>query len=120
LIVNDVDPPLTSEFRKRILKTRGNGTHYGSPCCVLGAIVFWWGLLYSAMSSDPGSDGTSGVVGPSVLSSGRAVSNPPPSDERSRFSAGGRYCLRCWSLFCLFLRGCWFDAIQAYNPSVSM
>jgi len=57
------------------------------PCFVVAAIVFRRVLPCSAVSSDPLSEGGSGVVGLGALSSVRALSSPSPSDERSRFSA---------------------------------
>ena len=50
-------------------------------------MVFGRVLPCSSVSSDPLGDGGSGVVGLGALSSVKALSNPSPSDERSRFSA---------------------------------
>jgi len=57
------------------------------PCSPVAAIVFRRVLPGSSVSSDPISDGASGVVGLGALSSAKALSSPSPGDERSRFSA---------------------------------
>jgi len=59
------------------------------PYAAIAAIVFRCVLPCSSVSSDPLGDGGSGVVGLGALSSVKALSNPSPSDERSRFSAKG-------------------------------
>jgi len=50
-------------------------------CSVVAAIIFHRVLPFFSISSDPI------VVGIGALSSVKALSNPSPSDERSRFSA---------------------------------
>ena len=59
------------------------------PCPTVAAILFPRVLPCPSISSDSLGNSGSGVGGLGALSSVKALSNPSPSDERSRFSARG-------------------------------
>ena len=71
------------------LRLRVGSEGVAPPCSAVAAIVFRRVLPGSSVSSDPISDGGSGVVGLGALSSVKALSSPSPSGERSIFSARG-------------------------------